>query len=402
MAKKKQIALIGINHKSAEVDIREKFQINKKEILRSLREISLYDDVESVIIVSTCNRLEFYFVIPAKKDVYPVVKKFYQDNYEIDIDDYDDYFYTKTGKDVTNHLFRVISGIDSLVLGEYQIQGQVKEAYSLACKAETVETVMHKLFHAAFRTGKRVRSETTMGSAKQSVSGVASEILMENITHDDTVALIGVNENTKIIAQKLKSNGYSKLIFANRTHYKAEMMAESFGGEAMDLKDANDMLKKADAIFTSTGAPGYIITADQIKKCSDSANCPRLIIDMAVPRDIETDGLPEKVKVYDISSLEEHLEKYRKEAMMDLPLAEKIVANEARIFQAWSETQHNQLINPYAEKFEMIRQQVIEENRGQQTPQTIEEMDKMSRQLVHRLQSTFIRALVNMEKEKSA
>jgi glutamyl-tRNA reductase len=301
--------------------------------------------------------------------------------------------------DITRHLFRVISGLDSLVLGEYQIQGQVKEAYSTSCEVRTVNKVMHKLFHAAFRTGKKVRTNTGIAEGRNSVSGVAAQIVIDKIPKDATIAIIGVNENTKIMAEKLRYNSFKNFIFINRTKYKADILAEEFGGLSSDLESLENSLLKSSAVFTSTGANDFIITQDLLQRLVKNNSPLELLIDMAVPRDIDTRNLPESISSYDIGDLQQYLEEQNKIRMSAIPDAEKIIADNVLLFQAWSDNQNNTLLEPYSEKFELVRQQLMEEYKQQFSPQTYDKVDKLTQSLIHRLQSTFIRAIVRTNQE---
>jgi glutamyl-tRNA reductase len=388
------LAVVGISHKTSSVEQREPYQIGRKDIPYCLQKIREYDGVQEVLVLSTCNRLEFYLVLKSDIEPFEIIKHFYIEYRQIDPDYESNLFYLYQGIEVSKHLFSVISGLESLVLGEYQIQGQVKEAYSMACEHKTVEKTLHKLMHSAFRTGKKVRNQTCLGACKQSVSGVASEIMIDNINSSDTISIIGVNENSKILATNLKNAGFNSLIFVNRTLYKAEMMAETYGGRAIELTNIENAISLSKVVFSSTGAPGHIITSAMLNRLIEQNCCPELIIDMAVPRDIDTVGLPKNIKTYDIGGLQDYLDNQLEISLIDIPLAEKIIEDEVQLFRAWSYTQNNEILNPYAEKFELIRQQVIEENIDQFPKQTLEQVDKLTRHLVHRLQSTFVRALI--------
>jgi glutamyl-tRNA reductase len=244
-----KLSLIGINHKTSSVEEREKYQINKKELKAASEKLHEYEGLESILILSTCNRLEFYIVHEKDRDAFDLLEIYYTKNRDISVKDNRKLFYFEEDYDATSHLYRVICGLDSLVLGEYQIQGQVRDAYSTACNAKTLDKIMHKLFHAAFRVGKKARSMTAISEGKQSVSGVASKILIDNLKKNAKIAIIGVNENTKIFAQELVEAGYHNFEFLNRTSYKADMMAEQFGGDSHGLDELEKVLFDSDAVF---------------------------------------------------------------------------------------------------------------------------------------------------------
>lgn len=394
-----KLKIVGLNHKTSTVEDRELLQIGRKEIPKYLKLIHSYENVEGVLIAATCNRLEFYLVLNNGTDPYEVIRRFYSDHRYIDIAEKKDIFYVEEVPKVSRHLFRVISGLDSLVLGEYQIQGQIKEAYSLACQAKTVEKLLHKLFHAAFRAGKKVRNETSIGQGKQSVSGVAAQIMVDNLKTSDLIAIVGVNENSKILAGDLIEKGYNRLIFVNRTTYKAEMMAEQYGGRIAGLDSLEKVLFESKAVFSSTGAPGHIISSEMLKRLVIQERCPELLIDMAIPRDMDTAGLPEEIQVFNIDDLHDYLNQEQEEKMKDMPKAERIIESEVQIYQAWTDTQNVNILEDYGEKFEIIRQQLLEEYRKQFSEQAFDKANKLTKSLVHRMQSVFIRILAKNEKK---
>ena len=392
--KESYLFIVGISHKTAPVEEREKYQLSRKDLPKALKTIFDYDCVQGIAIVTTCNRLEFYLVLDEGKKPFDLVEKFYL-NHNIDTSNIDKHFYTYSLPDVTRHLFRVISGLDSLVLGEYQILGQVREAYSIACEAKTCDKILHKLFHAAFRAGKSVRNSTSLGSGKQSVSGVASQIIIDNMNKTDSIAIIGVNENSKILASQLKDSGFSNFNFINRTLYKAEIMVEQYGGKAFPLDKIERAMSECKAIFTSTGAPGFIITNDLFDKLILRKRLPQLIVDMAVPRDVDISQIADEINYWDLGRLQTYLARQTQSQLTDLPLAEKIIEDEVLLFQAWSEMQNNNILEPYAEKFEMVRQDLLKEYKEMMSDNAFTNLDKFSRSLIHRLQSTFTKAIIN-------
>jgi glutamyl-tRNA reductase len=395
-----KLCITGFNHKTSTVGEREQLQLSGMDIQSSLQSLKSIDGVLGIIIISTCNRLEFCFVIEESLEPFNILKEFYLEGFNIDLEQYKDIFYTHTGSAATSHLFRVISGMDSLVFGEYQVQNQVKDAYSAACAAKTADKTQHKLFHAAFRTGKKIRSATSLGSGKRSVSGAASKIFIESLDKSESIAIIGVNENTNIIASELQKAGFSSFVFVNRTLYKAEMMAEQYGGMAASLDKVEQALLDSDAVFTCTGASGFIISNEIIGRLRLQKQLPRLIIDMAVPRDVDSAFLPEGIDYYDIGNLQEFLGNEESHRLEDLPAAEKIIADETSIFDTWSSLAADEILEPYAEKFEMIRLQLMSESETHFSRSDLAKIDRMTSQLLHRLQSTFILILKNEAEKK--
>ncbi|MFW5701983.1 MAG: glutamyl-tRNA reductase [Bacteroidota bacterium] len=391
------LSAIGINHKTSMVAEREKFQIARRQIPGAIDILREMPQIEGALILATCNRCEFYLVHRNNASAFDIITEFYKKERGIDAGGFAHAFKTYKNEDATRHLFRVIAGLESLVIGEYQIQGQIKEAYSMACEHQSVDKVLHKLFHAAFRAGKKVRSKTSLGGGKQSVSGVASQILIDKLDPEDKVTVIGVNENTKILTEALSAKGFRNFIFANRTLSKAEIMRETYGGKATGLDRLMNNLYESRAVFSSTGSPEYVVANKQLIELEAQGLCPEIIIDMAIPRDIDTSGLPDSIEVYDLGSLREYLDHEREELATEVPIAEEIIESEVDLFRAWSESSPNDLLQPYAEKFEEIRQQLMEEFRDQYSEPAFERTDKLSRQLVHRMKSTFVRILVKQQ-----
>lgn len=388
----------GINHKTSNIEQREKFQFGKKEVAPALRAIFDYPEVEGIVLVDTCNRIEFYLATNNGTDPLAVLSKYFGENRSLEVADYSESFYVYKNEDACEHLFRTIAGLDSLVFGEYQIQGQIKDAYSLACGVKTVEKTLHKLFHAAFRTGKKIRSQTQIGAGRQSVAGAASKIATEKLRSGDRVAIIGVNENTRIFATEISKFGTYNYHFVNRTKYKAEMLADEFAGKAYGLDELEKVLFKADAVFTSTGAPGAIIGSETLRRLKLQDRLPRLIIDMAAPRDTDVSALNGSVEYFDIGKLKEVLDLQKQGRLMDAPIAEKIIEEELNAYKAWRARSSDDILEGYSEKFELIRQRLLEENRSKFSEQHFEKIDKLTKSLAHRMQSGFVSILL---KERS-
>jgi glutamyl-tRNA reductase len=383
----------GINYRNTTVSQREKFQINKNELSNSLKSIGSIDCVEGAVIISTCNRMEFYLVLNDSEEPFEIVRKFYKVYNGSDPSALKEKFFCHSGTDAARHLFRIICGLDSMVFGEYQIQGQVKDAYSIACSEKMAEKILHKLFHAGFRTGKQVRSKTNIGAGKQSVSGVAFEIIRDKIDTKETITVIGVNESTKIIADKLHGSGYRNIQFVNRTRYKAEELAEKINAKALSLDQFISCKDNSKCILSCTGSEKTILTAKDLLKIYESSGLPDLIVDMAVPRDINPEGLAGKTKIYDMESLKQYLVDQKNENEHDLPVAEKIIDDEVKLFEVWNEAQKDENLAPFAEKIELIRQQLLEESRWQFTEDEFQSLEKFSRSLVHRTKAVFNQAL---------
>jgi len=397
---KLKLVVIGISHKTSSISDLEPFQLSRNEALDALHFLKSMEEVEGAVIVFTCNRVEFYLTLKKQIDPFIIINNYFLEKKQIDASNQKESFYCYNNAQAAKHLFKVICGLDSLVLGEYQIQGQIKESYSIACSEKTADKIIHKLFHAAFRVGKNVRSKTIIGSGKQSVSGIAYQILEENLNKDSLIALIGVNQNTKIIAEKLNTSGFTNLVFINRTLHKAENLADQYRGRAFGLDNIKEALLNVKCIFSCTGAPGYIISSESLNRIYKKSNCLELIIDIAVPRDIDTNGLPKAIKVFDLEGLKSYLMDQEKEITLELPIAEKIIADETALFEAWSDSQGDETIAYYDEKFESLRLQFLEETKESISKEEFHILEKYSRSLIHRLKATLYQIIKTNDSQK--
>jgi glutamyl-tRNA reductase len=275
-----------------------------------------------------------------------------------------------------------------MILGEYQVQGQIKDAYSIACSEKTADKILHKLFHAAFRTGKTVRTNTKIGQGDKSISGLALKLLKQRLDRTDPIVIIGINHNTKVIAQKLHEAGFSRLIFVNRSYYKAEEMAERYNGNSFRLDSIEEALVDSKGVVSCTGSPDFIINSQLLNKICSRKIYPKLIIDMAIPRDIDPRGLTKKTEFFNLEKLSNCLEEEVREAVFEISEAEKIIAHESRLFEVWNDAQSDNTFAMLDEKIESIRLQFLNEVKGELSENELELLDRFSHSLVHRMKST--------------
>jgi glutamyl-tRNA reductase len=388
-----KLVVIGMNHKSSTVTEREKYQITGKDLKHALNYINSLNGIEGIVIVSTCNRFEFYLEIKQDIDPFSVINEFYCKYKKFKPLTNQNLFYIYNGVETVKHLFKVATGLDSMLIGEYQVLGQIKDAYSVACSEKTATKVLHKLFHNAFRVSKLIRANTRVGSNNQSLSGIALKIIKEKLKKEDVITIVGVNQNTKIIAENLYRAGFSHLLFVNRTLYKAEELAEKYMGVAFSLDYIEEPLISSKCIFSCTGAPGYIINSKLINGIHLKNQCPKIIIDMAVPRDINTEGLTKDIEVINIEDLKKYLEAEKKEISLDIPEAERIIENETQIFKAWDEYHMDENFSFFQEKIESIRLQLLDEVRLKVSDDEIVLLDKFSHSLTHRMKSLITQVL---------
>ncbi|MCL6472783.1 MAG: glutamyl-tRNA reductase [Firmicutes bacterium] len=333
------IILIGLSHKTAPVEIRETVTFPEQILSDALHMLTGYPSINEAVILSTCNRMEIYAVANDLDKGKDEVIQFISDYHNIVRSKLERYLYFREGKNAILHLFRVAGSLDSMVLGEAQIQGQVKNAYDAAFEAEATSTIMNRLFRHALLAGKRVRTETEIGESAVSVSYAAVELakkVFENLA-GRTCMLIGAGEMIELTATHLVANGVTKVIVTNRTYERAESLADKYKGTAVKFSDFIDHMVHADIVISSTGAPHYVVTKDHVAKVMHKRkNKPIFFIDIAVPRDID----PEvanlyNVFAYDIDDLDAVVQTNLEERKKAAQIAEKIVEVEVANFSSW-------------------------------------------------------------------
>ncbi len=382
-----QLYAVGTNFESSKIIYREMFHIDKNQLKLSLSYFYNREEVEGIVIVITCNRIEYYISTNKPVDALQIVEDFYGETKNITQLKKLDTFYVYDNSNAVAHLFKVITGLDSMLLGEYQVQGQIKDYYSRACSEKAVDKILHKLFHAAFRTGKKIRTETKIGSGNQSLSGIALKKLKQTIGKDEVITIIGVNENTKIFTEGLKQSGYKNINFVNRTEYKAKELASRYGGEFYGLYYIDDLLKKSNCVFSCTGASGTVISAQKINYAYKQSSNLRLVIDMAVPRDIEREGIDEGIELIVLDNIKNILSDQNKLIENEIPAAESIIASEVSLFEAWNDSQENEAYNYYSQKLEKVRIDLLNEYKHKLSEEAYGIVDTFSHSLIHKVKS---------------
>jgi glutamyl-tRNA reductase len=300
------LLITGISHHTATLEIREKIAITRLDCAERIKELLELDGVEEIVIVSTCNRTEIYSVGP--KQSRGQVRQWLQNKGALSEAEMEKHCYVYEREDAVQHLFRVAGGLDSLVLGESQIVGQLKDAWQMACEAGGVEKVLDRLFQHAFATGKRIRSKTRIGDHPVSVA-YTTVMLAKQIFGDlasKTVILVGAGEMVELCGRHLHDKGLSSLIIANRSIERAAELATQFNAHAVSLTDLPGVLHKADILISSTASLEPVIRADVVKAAlKQRRNQPMFLVDIAVPRDIHPDvGKLGNVYLYTIDDLQ--------------------------------------------------------------------------------------------------
>lgn len=325
-----QLVVLGLNHKTACVDVRECFTFSEDQIKTSLNHLHEYEEISECVLISTCNRTEMYAVVDDAEDGLQVMQQFLQRMSETSINIEDFFFYIE--EDCMNHLFRVASSLDSLVIGEGQILSQVKKAYSIARDVGTTSTVLNTLFNRAIAVGKKVRTETRIAHSTISVSYAAVELAKKVFgdLSESNVLLLGAGQMGELTAKHLIENGVKTVFVSNRRYERAAELAQKFRGIAVPFESFMKSAAKADIIITSTGAPHYIIrTWDVAHLMANRQGRPIIIIDIAVPRDVEPEvAAITGASLYNIDDLEAVIESNVRLREKEAALAEEIIKKE--------------------------------------------------------------------------
>lgn len=356
-----RIVLIGLNHKTAPIDIREKFAAVCADGVVQLQQLAQFQALKEVFQVSTCNRMEVLFTTLTLDQGMGVVVGFLGEIYGQTGAALKRYLYTYIDQEAVKHLFRVTCSLDSMVVGEPQILGQIKQAYRQALEARTSGVILNRLLHKAFSVAKQVRTETRIGRSAVSISYAAVELAKKifNELTGKVVLLIGAGEMAELAAEHLLNNSVDRIIVANRTIERAMALAKRFRGTSVPLEDVAEELSRADIIISSTGSPVPILSADEVKRRMRSRrNRPLFFIDIAVPRDIDPEvNRIENVYLYNIDDLQGIVDLNRADRLREAGRAEHIITAEALKFESWLRTlEVVPTIVALREKAEQIRQ----------------------------------------------
>jgi glutamyl-tRNA reductase len=332
------IILIGINHKTAPVALREKLSFSRDDTLAALETLKQDPGIKEVLVFSTCNRTEILYVAQKKGTVDAMIS-FLSCCKQIPAAEFVPALYILRKDEAVRHLFRVASSLDSMMVGEPQILGQIKQAYRTAVEAGTSGVLLNRMMHKSFSVAKKVRKETGIGDNAVSISYAAIE-LAHKIFSDlstKTVMLLGAGEMAELAVEHLISHNVKQIRVCNRTFENALTLAKRFNGQALGFEERESALAQVDIIISSTGATGYVITADQVKKAMKKRQYQTLFfIDIAVPRDIDPAiNKLSNVYVYDIDDLKTIVASNIEQRENETVKAERFVAEAVIRFRHW-------------------------------------------------------------------
>ncbi len=333
--------VVGISHKTAPIEIRELFSFTQESLELGVRQLSNKDHIEECVIISTCNRVEIYAVSENIELCLETIKEFLSEFHDTPKETFSPHIYYSIGHMAVRHLFSVASSIDSMVVGEPQVLGQVKESYKVASAQGTTGVILNRLFHTSFFVAKKIRTETGIGSHAVSISYVAVE-LAKRIFDDlsrRSVMLIGTGEMAEIAAQHLIRAGISDLLIASRKFENAVELSEKLNGKSISFDEVFYHLKDVDIVITATGSQDFIIKPTHVKEALKlRSNEPMFLIDIAVPRDIDPriEDISD-IYLYDIDDLKNVSDENIKTRKQSLNKAQEIILQVEKSFGIWLE-----------------------------------------------------------------
>jgi glutamyl-tRNA reductase len=328
---------LGLNHQTAPVALREQVAFGPNDLAAALAELRAEPGVDEAVLLSTCNRTEIYCAVEAGAEQQPAhwLARHHQLNHER----LDPYLYRRQDGDAVRHLFRVATGLDSLVLGEPQILGQVKDAYQQARRAGSLRTVLERLFQQAFAVAKRVRTDTQIGAHPVSVAFAAVRLAQQVFAELDraTVLLIGAGDTIELAARHLGDQNVQRLLVANRTLAHAQALASRFGGYALPLDELDRHLAEADIVISATASREPVLGAAAVGRALKARkHRPMLLLDLAVPRDIEAAaGDFDDVYLYTVDDLDRVIEEGMRSRREAAEEAQAIIELQAEHYLAW-------------------------------------------------------------------
>jgi len=399
--------LIGVNHKSAPLEVRERLAISESRLPDTCRDLTAYPGIEEGMVISTCNRVE---IVTHTVNGHADLRGFLHSHFHLDPDELDPHLYEFREKDAVRHLFRVAASLDSMVVGEAQILGQVKEAYATARAVGAVRGQLDQLFSRAFAVAKRVRSETAVGSSSVSIASVAVELAKKifGTLQGKNVFIVGAGKMSELAARHLMAHGCASIFVANRTYERAIGLAQKFNGQAIKFEDLYTTCDRADIVITSTGAPHAIFRREHGEQfLARRKNRPMFFIDIAVPRDVSQDMAKlDGIFAYDIDDLQQAVTSHVADRRKEAERAEAIIASEVEKFDARISTLDVvPTIVSLQDHLETIRQAEIDRVRGrmgQLTPEQEIALEALTRGIINKVMHTPITTLKSAAKESEA
>ena len=388
-----ELLALGISHKTAPVALRERLAFTEVEASEFAREATATPEVREAVVLSTCNRTEIYLVVGdpvrAESDVLGLLAR----RASIRPTELTEAIYSPRNCDAARQLYRVTAGLESMIVGEAEIQGQVRRAHEAAMRAGCTGPLTNRLFAAALTTGKRVRSETEIGSSRVSVPSVAVDLATSVLgaLQERHVVILGAGDTSELTARALSEQGTGTIFVANRHADRARSLAERFGGSVVGLDGLPDQLVEADIVLSSTSSPHPIVGRDELELVMEKRDGrPLLLIDIAVPRDIDPGcGELEGVTLYDIDDLQAVVARNLSTRAGEIPRATELVEEEIHRFARWlGQLDALPVVSALREQANALVEQVLAENDGRwesASPRDRARVEAIARAIVSRL-----------------
>jgi glutamyl-tRNA reductase len=334
-----ELLLLGTSHKTAPLAVRERIALQEARAEKFLAELKQHPEIREAVVVSTCNRTELYVVVSDPVEAETTVLGMFARQAGLRPTELIEAISTHTNCDAARHLCRVTSGLESMIVGEAEVQGQVKRAYEAALAARTTGPLTNKLFRAALATGKRVRTETSIGAGGASVASVAVEAARNALGGELAsrhVLIIGAGETAELTARALSEQGVTTMFVANRRRERAIALAQRFGGGTIAFDGMPAELERADIVVASTSSPHFLVGAEELAHIMRPRSRPLLLLDLAVPRDIDPAcGALDGVTLVDIDGLQAQVARTHRARKLEARRAEGIVEEEIQTFAGW-------------------------------------------------------------------
>jgi glutamyl-tRNA reductase len=388
-----ELLALGISHKTAPIALRERVAFSESEASEFAVELTRTPEVREAVVISTCNRTEVYLVVgdpvTAESDVLGLLAG----RARIRPTELAEAIYSPRNCDAARHLYRVTAGLDSMIVGEAEVQGQVRRAHEAAMEAGCTGPLSNRLFTAALKTGKRVRAETSVGSSRVSVPSIAVELALALLGElsQRHVVVLGAGETSELTARALSEHGTGTIFLANRHADRALSLAQRFGGSVVGLDELPDQLVLADIVLCSTSSPHPIVGREELEVVMAAREGrPLLLIDMAVPRDVEPGcGELAGVSLYDIDDLQATVARNLSIREEELPRAHEIVEDEIHRFARWlGQLDALPTVSALREHGNVIVEQVLAENAGRwdtASPRDMVRVEAVARAVMSRL-----------------
>lgn len=391
------LIVYGTSHKMAPVEIRERMSLSGEEVLELLSQFQNTEGLSECVILSTCNRTEIYAACEDNFDARVIAEKLLK--FKTSDISLGEHFYLMRKLDVAGHLLKVASGLESQVIGENQIQGQVKDAYHVACGFGSTGPYLNKLFHLAFRIGKKVRTDTNLGAGAVSISSAAVELanyVYETISGKKAL-LIGAGETGEQVAKHLIDRGIASLTIANRTRANAERLAEVYAADVIDYEKIAENFFLKDIVISATAGTEYVLTREMVSPHREGNLSRRVVaIDIAIPRDIDPAIADyENVFVYDMDDLKTVVDKNLEERRRGIPRAEKIIESATGEYEKWMRGQRVVPTIKYLQgAFESVRVSELQKNKHCGTCEKRSQIDALTKSILNKILSAPITRLV--------